>query len=406
MRTACLCLFSAALLLPGCASGFRQGSSGGANAGVGSRLSAPSPRLGTSDKPATEPGSSFFSKPFTSDKPAAADKPSISGPTLGLPEARQPADPFRTAQAPAEGTPKPAGRFSFFTDRISATGRPALLDAPVWNRYYTSTDRRPVETLALGNGPYHILLLASMHGDEPQSVALVDELARYLRGRPEQLQESTLLLVRSPNPDGYYARTPENINGVDLNRNFPAENWQQLAANRAGERPASEVETRVVQRLIGDFRPALIIHLKDGRSGGVVNYEGAIRERAETVARRNSYRVANDLGQATSGSLENYAATRLKRPCLTLLLPIEASDHAAWERNREALLAAVSVTVPRRSNGQASPGDDQSSPRAKTAPQRRALPKAGAAPVRGISAEFPASVPARGYLELPPSSSD
>src|SRR4029077_18796768 len=151
----------------------------------------------------------------------------------------------------------------------------------------------------------------SLHGDEAQSTGLVTELANYLVQHPQQLSGATVLLVKSPNPDGFDARSPLNIHGVDLNRNFPSANWKLLEHDRAGAKAKSEAETQVAVRLLSDFRPSLLVHLKDSRRGGVVNFEGNIQPCAEQIAGLLSCQVVQGLGEKTSGSVENFALMRL-----------------------------------------------------------------------------------------------
>src|SRR5262249_51219413 len=149
-------------------------------------------------------------------------------------------------------------------------------------------------------------------------------------------------------------RSPYNIHGVDLNRNFPSANWKELGNSRAGAKSASEAETRVVVRVLGDFRPTLLIHLKDSRNTSTVNFEGALQAQAEQVADMISAGVVEGLGEKTTGSVENYALTRLDCPSLTMLLAREDSDEAAWARNRDVLLSLVGKidsTAPEEKSG-------------------------------------------------------
>ncbi len=272
----------------------------------------------------------------------------------------------------------------------------------------------------MGNGPSRIAIVSSMHGDEIQSVSVVENLGRSLRANPEHLKNATVLLVKSPNPDGFFARTPYNIRGVDLNRNFPSANWKELKNTRAGTRAGSEAETRVIARVLGDFHPQLLVHLKDSRNSGVVNYEGEIQPLAEQIGELLSGQVVQGLGEKTSGSVENYALTRLNCPSLTLLLVREESNDAAWEKTGEALFAMLKpVQAPLSRiedasssfNGQPDPFDDSPAKkpavrRERTAEQNQSGKLRATAQTQSRSAlpDFPAAVPEQGYLELPPPS--
>jgi predicted deacylase len=303
---------------------------------------------------------------------------------------------------------------------VSSNNRPSLLDEPTWSRFYRSTDRRAIETLLIGSGRRRVAILASLHGDETQSVALVEELARYLRVHPEMVRSTTVLLVRCPNPDGLAGRTPYNMHGTDLNRNFPAPNWQDLNTVRSGAKPASEAETRVMMRLLSDFQPTLIVHLKDSRNDAVVNFEGNVQSQAEQVARIVNGQVVQGLGEKTTGSLESYALNKLKCPSLTVLLAREASDQQAWAKNRDAFLAVLGSGGP---GEQSAPRDEESHPFDQPSMRQSSMNGKGpAGAVRGQSPDgptatttkarrpvsrtplpdYPSAVPDHGYVELPP----
>ncbi len=343
-----------------------------------------------------------------------------SGPTL--PEAkRDGVSPDMASSSKQPAVDPQACTFGRFrtepaASSVSASATPSIFDEPSWSRYYRSTDNRPIETLIVGSGPTRIAILASMHGDETQSVSLVEKLANALQAQPESLRNSTsVLFVKTPNPDGFFGRSPYNVNGVDLNRNFPSANWKDLKHTRAGRRAASEAETRVIMRVLSDFHPGLIVHLKDSRSSGIVNFEGDSQSRAEQIAGLISCKVVQGLGEKTSGSLESYALSKLACPSLTLLLACEASHEAAWVKNRDALFSLVAPLQSSPSAGQRSNTlDAQPDPFEEPAIHKSSLRRQRsneAANVRNATPakskyreplpDFPAPVPDQGYYELP-----
>jgi len=407
MRITAIAVIFSAVVLGGCTSNraFRPGMTGGASA-----------------VPDSTPALGLPAPTFRSQDNSSSYGPSRKGPSLGLPEARQEGPSTEAPQSAKLEAPEPKSRTARRSSDpdaapVSSADRPAILDEPTWSRFFRSTDRRPIESMILGSGPDRIAVLASLHGDEMQSVSLVEELARTLRQHPEYLKTATVLLVKCPNPDGYISHSPYNINGVDLNRNFPAANWKELRNTRAGARAASEAETRVVVRLLADFHPRLLVHLKDSRHAGVVNYEGDVESRAKQIGGRISAQVVQGLGEKTSGSVENYAFTRLSCSSLTLLLAREASDETAWARNRDMLLAIFTQPLAGQPeddahssfNGQPDPFED--SPLHKSSlrrPRPADQPRPGASRPPKESRnnkplpDFPAAVPDHGYLELPP----
>ena len=114
-----------------------------------------------------------------------------------------------------------------------------------------------------------ILVLASMHGDEPETTVVLSEALRSLRS--ENLRSAAILCC---NPDGILRGTRGNARGVDLNRNFPTANWSsdtvyyknleddpQDIALSPGAEPASEPETGALLSLLAELEPRAVISL-------------------------------------------------------------------------------------------------------------------------------------------------
>ncbi len=99
-----------------------------------------------------------------------------------------------------------------------------------------------------------VVLVATMHGDEPAGRPLL----RSLRDGPP-IWDVNLWVLPTYNPDGFVAGTRRNAHGVDLNRNFPYR-WAPLdGETESGPRPASEPETRAVMGFLRDVRPDRVL---------------------------------------------------------------------------------------------------------------------------------------------------
>jgi hypothetical protein len=75
------------------------------------------------------------------------------------------------------------------------------------------------------------------------------------------------------NPDGYKLRTRTNAAGVDVNRNFPTQDWNQIAIKSwekdthrnlrrfPGKEGGSEPETQCALKQIEDFKPDFVVSI-------------------------------------------------------------------------------------------------------------------------------------------------
>ncbi|MBS0261252.1 MAG: succinylglutamate desuccinylase/aspartoacylase family protein [Planctomycetes bacterium] len=419
MRVALKITVSGAILLCGCAGNraYRPtgptlmpggATPGGAAVDSGSDLGTPTPVLPHDSSPES-----------SSYKPKKSSAPKL-GPLLPTAGRERTIDnPLQTAQLHAPDPVAAAPKKSSEVDArpISGFEKPVIVENQTWSSYYRSTEKRAIESMILGSGARHVVILASLHGDETQSQALIDELSRCLKAQPEYLKQNTVLLIKTPNPDGTSDGSPYNSRGIDLNRNFPSDNWVALDNKRGGPKAGSEIETKALVRLLGEFKPSLLVHVKDSRSQGYVNYEGAARNRAEQIASLMSCQVMQGRGARTSGSVENYAQTRLSCPSLTLLLPREESDDEAWSTYGAALLSLLESVAPAGSSGNASrrpargsangieeqpdPFDDNAI-RNSSSKSKAPVRKTSKSDDRSRLPEFPSPVPEQGYLELPP----
>jgi N-acetylmuramoyl-L-alanine amidase len=119
-----------------------------------------------------------------------------------------------------------------------------------------SAQGRPIRAVRIGSprARVKVLVVGTVHGNEPAGTAVVDRL----RGvRPPR--GTALWLIEDANPDGSAAGTRHNSAGVDLNRNFPYRWRHQDGVYESGPWPASEPETQVIQRFVERHRPRITL---------------------------------------------------------------------------------------------------------------------------------------------------
>ncbi|MBR2526478.1 DUF2817 domain-containing protein [bacterium] len=166
----------------------------------------------------------------------------------------------------------------------------------------------------LGNDNHKpILVIGVFHGDEPQGDFLIKE---YLKNN----QNSEMLFIPCLNPDGMKLNQRQNSNGVDLNRNFPTNNWELVVDTTfyGGEAPNSEIETKFMVKIIEEYNPKLILSLHAPFC--TVNFDGDAIKYAEKISEIINYPVQEDIGYPTPGSFGTYCGVERNIPTITLEL--------------------------------------------------------------------------------------
>ena len=186
---------------------------------------------------------------------------------------------------------------------------------PLWLR-----DAAPPE----GTASLRVFVLGGIHGDEPTSVNVVfDWLESAVK-----TQDSVIhwRMVPLGNPDGLLRRPSSRTNsrGVDLNRNFPTDDWSRDAhaywAKRTGKDPRrypgpaamSEPETQWIQGQIEQFKPQLIVAIH--APYGLLDFDGP----APPPNKLGSLYL-DQIG-IYPGSLGNYGGTMGRVPVITVEL--------------------------------------------------------------------------------------
>jgi predicted deacylase len=213
-----------------------------------------------------------------------------------------------------------------------------------WQQIGESVQGRAIEIVQFGNGARRVLLIGGIHGDEPEGLPLIEQLAEEFAVDQTLTRGATVQIVRDLNPDGTAASSRTNSNGVDLNRNFPASNWDAKASSarmNPGPRAASEPETRVLIEVIRDFQPDRILVMHATRGKPMVNYDGPARQLAESLSQLNGYVTSDTIGYPTPGSLGSYAGIDMQIPIITLELPRGIDAEQAWQANREAIYRLI-----------------------------------------------------------------
>jgi hypothetical protein len=94
----------------------------------------------------------------------------------------------------------------------------------IFEKVGESVERRSIDMVSTGNGPFRVLLWSQMHGDEPTATAALFDVFAYLQRHQSDavvqriLNSLTLYVVPMLNPDGAERFQRRNAQGIDINR--------------------------------------------------------------------------------------------------------------------------------------------------------------------------------------------
>ena len=162
-----------------------------------------------------------------------------------------------------------------------------------------------------------LLVKASIHGTEGAGTPLCQRLIAWLNAHPTAWQACRVLVMPISNPDGLHAGKRFNANGVDLNRNFPAENREAKA--KFGLDALSEPESRALYDFILHEKPDLIVAIHQPLN--CVDFDGPAPAAALADSLSRSTGLPVEKLGARPGSLGAWFGETLGKPIITLELP-------------------------------------------------------------------------------------
>jgi hypothetical protein len=217
---------------------------------------------------------------------------------------------------------------------------PTLPAAGGWEVVGTSVQGRPIRVLTVGHGPRKVLFVGGIHGDEPEGAVATAELPTAFSDAG-LADAATLTILEDANPDGRAAGTRDNANGVDVNRNFPASNFDKTDPSNGGK-PLSQPESRALSATVQRAAPNLVLVAHSWAGRQFVNFDGPARELAERFSASGGLPVEESNSFApTPGSLGSYVGRDLGVPILTIEVLKGSDPKSVWEQLRPALLQAI-----------------------------------------------------------------
>ncbi len=277
------------------------------------------------------------------DTPAPADAPVADGAaeTGPAPEAVEPPADVTSdqpADAPRDDTAEPPA----WPDPVPYGGWAPLSHAGV--SFGASVEGRPILVERFGDVGPVLFAFHTIHGNELPAQQLGERLRTWLLLHPEATDGVQVLFLALANPDGFVHDSRYNVNGIDLNRNFPASNFEPSPVY--GPEPASEPETRLLVALVEDAEPFAIVTVHSPLDA--INYDGPAADLADAMADASGLPVDQDIG-FYPGSFGSWAGIDLQIPTVTLELPADLptlAEHAPGLAAERAALAYVRAEGP------------------------------------------------------------
>ncbi len=179
-----------------------------------------------------------------------------------------------------------------------------------------SSQGLPIISYEWGSQGPVILILGGVHGDEPEgNYIALGLLKKWLVKFPYKLR---VHLVPCFNVEGSLLAQRTNANAVDLNRNLPTKNWTNKYEKKRycpGPKANSETENQALVKWLNQKSPQLIISLHSWNP--MINTNGDCQPEAGILAQATGYKLTDDIGYPTPGSLGDYCGKEKDIPVIT-----------------------------------------------------------------------------------------
>ncbi len=216
-----------------------------------------------------------------------------------------------------------------------------------------SSENRPIyqyEKSGHSKNAKRVLVIGLIHGDEKSAGAV----GRYWMERLESLSPAnSWRIIPVLNPDGYARGTRTNAHKIDLNRNFPTKDWDELAIKawkteqksnprrNPGLKAGSEIEVQCALQQIEDFKPDFIVSVHTPLK--VLDFDGpkVSPPKFEEFPWRS-------LGNYP-GSLGRYMWIERNTPVLTMELDANLpEDYKSFDRLQDVIGKLTSVDITKK----------------------------------------------------------
>lgn len=219
----------------------------------------------------------------------------------------------------------------------------------------TSVQGRPMLAHWFGSGPSIVVFIGGMHGNEKSSVLIMESWLDDLEHYAERIPVNrTIVVVTTANPDGYATNSRFNARDIDLNRNFPSDNWNANVTgpgytdkiNGGGTSPLSEPESATLANFINQYKPRAVLSFHAVASLVTPNGTADSSTIAKLYASKTPYNFADEaqtntaLGYTTTGDLEFWLRDK---GIPNVLIELATLSKNEFSKNRDALWLMVGL---------------------------------------------------------------
>ena len=216
--------------------------------------------------------------------------------------------------------------------------------------YGSSVNGRPLVAYKFGNSGPLTMFVGAIHGNELSSKNLMQAWINELESNPNKLANRRIVVVPNINPDGILGGTRTNARAVNLNRNFPTDNWVKnikdtdgVHKGGGGKKPLSEPEAAALASLTSKLKPRLLVSFHAIGSLVVGDPGGFSATYASTYASLTGYRDMTGVGETfdydITGAYEDWTYKNLGIP--SMVVELANYSYVNFERHRSALWRMV-----------------------------------------------------------------
>lgn len=215
----------------------------------------------------------------------------------------------------------------------------------------TSVQGRPMTAYKFGNGASIVLYIGATHGNESITSSLLKKWIAALDASPDRIPSNrSIVVIPQINPDGVLTKSRLNAHGIDLNRNFPANDWQTqvtlpggngVVTQDGGPSPLSEPESLALANYVQSNNPRLVLTYHSSAAIVEANESGDSIALAQQYAQSSGYKgtsTSQDGGTfdySTTGAFENWMHDKLDKP--VLLVELSSMYNDQYSRNIDAM---------------------------------------------------------------------